>query len=118
MRMMKRCQVESFTTTLRSVSARIGLWESSTETAGDVAEGIVEDANSRSRANPDSVPSVTVAARASRVEERMNVAETDVISRTASVQWGVHGRIACQTGGGRSAAGADADVDINADVSG
>jgi len=128
MRMMKRCQVEPFTTTLRSVSARTGLRMSTAETVDGVAEGAAKDDTdvdgSRSWINSASLPSVEVevaaaAARLSRAEERMNVAETDVISRTASVQWGVHGRIACHTEDGHGPAGgvADADVDTDVDVS-
>jgi len=43
--------------------------------------------------------SSSVVCRASRDDERINVAETDVISRTASVRWGVHGRIVCHSEG-------------------
>ena len=46
----------------------------------------------------------------------MNVAETDVISRTASVQCGVHGRIACHSEDGPDPAGRVTDADVDADV--
>lgn len=75
------------------------------------------DDDTWSRVCSASAPSVALAAetRVSRTEERMNVTDTDVISRTASVKWGVHGRIACHIDD--CPVGGDADVDCSACMS-
>ena len=40
-----------------------------------------------------------------REEERMKVADTDVISRTVRMRWGVHGRMECHESEGEGAEG-------------
>lgn len=122
---MKCFQLDPFTSTLSSwvsTSARTGRWESSGETAVEEvavttdADPDVDD-DTWSRVCSASAPSVALAAetRVSRTEESMNVTDTDVISRTASVKWGVHGRIACHIDD--CPVGGDADVDCSACMS-
>jgi hypothetical protein len=97
--MSTRCHSEPFTETERplepdSASAMIPREVASRVESG-ASESVASMGDSKSCCSCSEVSSAMSSAGVEREDVRMKVADTDVISRTVRMRWGVHGRMEC-----------------------
>ena len=106
-RMSTRCHGEPLTETERpfepdSASAMIPRVVAPRVESAPSGSSVASIWDSKSCCSCSGVSSAMSSAGVEREEERMKVADTDVISRTVRMRWGVHGRMECHDTAGSS----------------